>query len=324
MPERIDHFRIERVLHEGNGRVVYRAFDEKENRASALKICEVGEPLSNPSHDAWRLGHFEHPSILGYHGTGNYENREYVAIEYADGGMFDALLGQVRHAIPEGVKVSDRLKNEYVMSMIQRFYDLASALASIHTGGLSHGNIKPSNIAICTDRNQLKLSDIGSSPVPSDGTELELHHIAYRAPESLNSESVSIADARADVYSLGVVLYEALTLEFPYDANDAKQYITRAMSSRAVPAASRNPSIPTEAESVIMKAISQDPSDRYQSASELADDIQRIMTNQPVGAPRVSPGDRLLAGLKRHWLATLILLALIGIVGLIVFRDFLY
>lgn len=323
-PERIDHYRIERVLYEGNGCVVYRAFDERENRAAAIKITASGELPSSPSHRVWREGQLEHPSILKCHGSGTHEGRPYIAIEYADGGMFDTFLAQVRRSIPENVRAKERLKDEYIVSMIQRFYDLALALVSIHRGGSSHGNIKPSNIAICTNRNQFKLSDIGASTSSSRDTELELHQIAYRAPETLRNKAENAGEAAADVYALGVVLYEALTLEYPHDAEDAKQYITRVISSRAVPAASRNPNLPANVESVVMKAVAQDPSDRYQSASEFADDLLRIMNKETVTAPSVSPGDRILVGLKRHWLATLFVLVLVAIVGLIIFRDFLY
>lgn len=260
----LDGFVIEAVAGRGGMGVVYRARQRRPDRIVALKVIAVGlagDPAFRArfQRESSIAAQIEHPNVIPVHAVGESDGVLYIAMRFVDGTDMRSLIAQ------EG-----RLEPRRAATIVDQ---VAQALDAAHRGGLVHRDVKPANILISTSggREHVYLTDFGLSrhiegSQALTGTGAFLGTIDYVAPEQARGERV---DARTDVYSLGCVLFQALTgtVPYPMDNELAKLY---AHDAQPPPSAiERAPDVPVAFETVLGRAMAKDPDDRYLSAGDL-------------------------------------------------------
>jgi serine/threonine protein kinase len=294
IPQRLGHYRIESLISSGGMGSVYHAYDESMKRHVALKVLHQSFALSETTRhrfarEAWIAGQLEHQGITRVYGRGEENGIHFFAMELADGGSLADYIKQVRSEVPPGKDVSDTIRSEYFRSILEKFIEIAMALEHVHEHGFVHRDIKPHNILLSGPDKRFKLTDFGIAHA-DDMTRMTragdfVGTIRYMSPELLTAHR-AVVDKRTDIYSLGVTLYETLTLSLPYLGDSEERYVTEILVGRSIPARKRNKGIGVDLETVLMTAMQQDPGQRYQSAVEFAEDLKRVLDRRPIQARR--------------------------------------
>jgi serine/threonine protein kinase len=285
-PQRIGQYRISRIIGEGGMGVVYRAEQENPRRTVALKVIRPGiesrETLKRFQYEGQVLAWLQHPGIAQIYEAGTADTglgpQPFFAMEYIEGQ------GLTRYAEERRLGIHERLE---LMTKV------CDAVHHAHQKGVIHRDLKPGNILVNAS-GQPKILDFGvARATDSDikATTLQtavgqlVGTIAYMSPEQVAGDPRAL-DTRADVYALGVICYELLTGRVPIDV--ARKTLPQA--ARAIveeePTALRslNKIFDSDVEAIVAKAIEKSKTRRYQSASDLAEDIRRYLRNQPVSA----------------------------------------
>jgi serine/threonine protein kinase len=252
-------FRLEELVAESAYGWVWRAFDEELLRPVTVKVprqCryrpEDDEALST---EARRVAPLKHPGIVPLYDIGRHDGAYFIVSEFVDGRNWGECLRAKAVPVREAVRV-----------MVQ----VARHLHFAHRQGFVHGNVKPDNILL--DKvGRVYLTDFGIVVGESEAA-FEAEALAYMAPEQLSLDAAR-ADARVDVYALGVVLFEALTGRHPFPPADPAilRHIilnTESPSPRAI-----NPAIPAALDRVCQRCLAKNPADRYPTAQALAADL---------------------------------------------------
>ena len=267
-------------------------------RTVALKLLPTGtefdddrvERLRKEAERASRVGHASIPAIYEF-GTAN--GRTYMAMQLVDGFSLSAVIRQRRSRL-EGKPPADlhRLavanESDYLQTVVNLFSRMARALGEVHGARLAHRDIKPANMLLDrTHEDGVFLADFGLArdldnisvrPEAISGT------LIYMAPEKLLGTK-GADDIRADIYSLGVSLFETITLERPFNVPENLTSIGKAyFLATTEPKRPRDfrPSLTRDLEAVVMKAMDRPPSGRYESANAFADDLDRWQNGDPV------------------------------------------
>jgi WD40 repeat protein len=208
---------------------------------------------------------------------------------------------------------------EYWHSVARIGIQVAEALAYANSQGILHRDIKPSNLLLDTD-GIVWITDFGLAKT-TDGDDLThtgdvVGTFRYMAPERFEGQ----ADARSDLYALGLTLYELLTLQPAFKASDRNKLIDQAMHEEPPRPRKLNPAVPRDLETIVLKAVAKDPAHRYQAATELAADLKRFVEDRPIRARQVSVRERFWRWCRRNPIvasltAALVLVFLAGFAG---------
>ena len=199
--------------------------------------------------------------------------------------------------LPGGKHVSEvdtsGRRQPFFRSVAQIGRQAAQGLAYAHARGIVHRDIKPSNLLLDTD-GVVWITDFGLAKADDDGLTATgdiLGTLRYMAPERFRGEG----DARADIYALGLTLYELLTLRPAYDSSDRLKLIEKIKNEEPVRPRSIDARIPRDLETIVLKAIDKDPEHRYPTAEAMAEDLRRFLADEPIQARQVSTVGALLA-----------------------------
>ena len=308
---RIGSYRIEGVLGEGGMGIVYRAFDTNLNRPAAIKFLsdDVADAAARRrfQREAQTASSLNHPHILTVYDAGEIDGRQYLVTELIDGGTL------------RDWSASPRTWRQVVDLLV----GVADALATAHQAGILHRDLKPENVFV-TQSGYAKLADFGLATLdqramPDEAQTLSVRTraglivgtVAYMSPEQATGRAL---DARSDVFSFGVLLYELCAGRRPFDGDSAVDVLHAIAHAppRAIDAG-----VPLALTLLVEKALEKDPADRYQTMRELVVDMRRLARRRseemalPAAAPRAETTS---ASMRWRW-AFAIAALLTGVAG---------
>lgn len=296
-------YELHNRIHRGGQGAVYRAVQRSTGRGVAIKILNAGPLASELERLRFRrevrvLAQLEHPNIVGIVDRGVASGHAYFVMDYIDGE-------------PVGTR-PDAGERQH-RDTARLFARICTAVSEAHVRGIIHRDLKPSNVLVDA-AGEPHILDFGLAklvaPTPrGDPSDVTLTgqfvgSLPWASPEQAAGHSDQV-DIRTDVYSLGVMLYQTLTGEFPYSLTGGLPETLRCIE-QAVPIRPRavNPRIDAELETIVLKCLAKEPSRRYQSAGELARDLQHYLDGEPLEAKRDRSFYVLRKTLGRHKLVT--------------------
>lgn len=262
-----DRYEIREIIGEGGMAIVYRALDHRLNRDVAVKIMrdemaadeEFRRRFCTESHAVAMLSH---PNIVAVYDVSHNDNVEYIVMELVD-----------------GITLKQYMERKGIVAwkeVVHFTKQISKALAHAHERGIIHRDIKPQNIMLLRD-GTIKVGDFGIAALENEVYENNgeaIGSIHYIAPEQARGEC---PDARSDIYSLGVMMYEMLTGGLPFTGNTLGEIAVQHMNANPVPPHEKNPEIPLELERITLKAMNAELSERYQSANALLSDLEAFI-----------------------------------------------
>ena len=296
---RLGDFTLLRQLGRGAQGEVYEARQESLGRLVALKVLPPyltfnPDRVQRFKREAEAGGRLDHPNTVGVHSVGEHDGYHYIAQELVAGGRTLADEIAAGRAQPE-------LPRDWYERMAQVFVHVAEAVHAAHEAGIIHRDLKPGNILLTRD-GQPKVADFGLAMVLDDLHRSRSGELIgtpfYMSPEqAVGGRGL---DRRTDVFSLGTTLYEALTLGRPFDGETRDQVVERILIHDPPDPRRIRPSVPRDLAVICMKALEKRSDRRYQSAGELASDVNRYLRHEPIVAK--PPGLVMRAGkwLRRH------------------------
>lgn len=264
--ERIGRYEIRLELGRGGMSTVYHAYDPRFKRDVAIKVLPrefLHDPLFRTrfEREAEIIAALEHPAIVPVYDFGEDDGQLYLVMRYMAGGSLADRLEKGPYQLPEIVMVLSRL---------------APALDKAHAMGVVHRDLKPGNILFDEDNNAF-LTDFGiaklaETSVGLTGTGSMVGTPAYMSPEQARGDSTT--DGRSDIYAVGVILFEMLTGELPFQADTPMGVAVKHITDPVPRILQLNPDLPPRCEAVIMRAMSKDVESRFQTTSDLIRDLR--------------------------------------------------
>ena len=257
-------YEIMELIGSGGMAYVYKALCHRLNRYDAIKIMRDETAANEEFRKRFRaesqaVAMLSHPNIVSVYDVSHSDDIEYIVMELVDGITLKQYLQKAGALCPSEV--------------LSFTTQIAKALKHAHNKGIIHRDIKPQNIMLLRD-GMIKVADFGIASLQSDIEESSgetVGSVHYIAPEQARGAA---PDARSDIYSLGIVMYEMLTGRLPYVGNSDTEVAVMHMNTQAAPPRAILPEIPEELERICLKAMDSDIDARYQTAAELLDDLE--------------------------------------------------
>ncbi len=276
MGKRLDgRYEIQEIIGVGGMAYVYKAHDNIDDRTVAVKILKE-EYLANDEftrrfkNESKAIAILSHPNIVKVYDVSFGDRMQYIVMEYIDGITLKEYIDQQK----------EFKWKEAVHFTVQ----ILRALQHAHDKGIVHRDIKPQNIMLLPD-GTIKVTDFGIARFSRQdirttrSTDKAIGSVHYISPEQARGE---ITDEKADIYSVGVMLYEMLAGKLPFEADSAVSVAIMQLQAEAKPPREINPAIPEGLEDITVKAMQKDPSKRYQSAAEMLNDIDEFKKNPSI------------------------------------------
>ncbi len=290
LPKKVGRFHVERVIASGGMGTVYEAIQEHPRRSVAIKVMKQGvasrSAMRRFEYESQILGRLRHPGIAQIYEAGTHDDPgapgepvPFFAMEYIPNAR-----PITRYAIEEKLPTRQRL---------ELFAQVCEAVHHGHQKGVIHRDLKPSNILVDPD-GHVKIIDFGvargtDSDMAITTIQTNVAHLIgtlqYMSPEQCAADPHDI-DTRSDVYALGVVLYELLSDQLPYDVSNTPVFESTRVIHEQQPTrlSAANATLKGDAETIVLKALEKDRERRYQSAAELVRDIRRFLAGETIAA----------------------------------------
>ncbi|NQT16333.1 MAG: serine/threonine protein kinase, partial [Planctomycetes bacterium] len=336
--KRLGDFRLLREIGRGGMGVVYEARQISLGRRVALKVLPFAAVLDSKQiarfkNEAQAAAQLDHPNIVSVFAVGADRGVHYYAMRYIDGQPLDRAIAELRGSewpaadtasepVVGGPEAADDTRpgdacstggGSYLVSKStsrhERFrtaaqlgIQAAEALHAAHEYGVVHRDVKPSNLLLDGD-GKLWVTDFGLARCQTDVSLTKTGDVVgtmrYMSPEQASGQS-ALVDHRTDVYSLGITLYELITLQPAFPDEDGRALMRRIDQDEPRRLRQLEPSVPADLETVILKAMAKDREERYATAQEFADDLGRVLEGKPTNARPPTLPDRLGKWARRH------------------------
>jgi serine/threonine-protein kinase len=263
---KIGKYDVVEILGKGGMGVVYKAMDNRIGRLVAIKMM-TGGFADNPDllkrfyREAQSTGMLQHPNIVIVYDLGDQEGNPYLVMEFLEGEPLDKLIATRRE-----------------MNLVQKLDHIiqcCNGLNYAHQRGIVHRDIKPANLMIL-GTGAVKIVDFGIARIGDASltrTGQVVGTITYMSPEQINAQ---VVDGRTDIFSTGVMLYELLTYQLPFDGKDTAATLLKIIHEPPPPLSNYISEFPPELEDILLRALAKDREDRYATAEDFAFDLSRV------------------------------------------------
>jgi serine/threonine protein kinase len=299
-----DYELLEEIAHGGMG-IVYKARQVSLDRIVALKLLLFGQYASQEFVHRFRIeaaaaASLQHPNIVAIHEVGVHQDQHYFAMDFVDGPDLAKLL--------RDQPLAPACAARYLKT-------IAEAIHFAHQSRVLHRDLKPSNILI-DSADQPRVTDFGLAKRLTPGSSVAMDHSPltvtgqmlgspnFAPPEQVSAQRGQIGPA-SDVYSLGAILYHALTGRPPFLGQSLSDTLRLVLETEAVAPRLLNPAIPADLETICLKCLEKEPAKRYPTAQALADELSRFLKDEPILARPVNRAEKSGAGVggSRWWRA---------------------
>ncbi|MGI9456685.1 MAG: protein kinase domain-containing protein, partial [Aeoliella sp.] len=340
-PTILGDYGLLRQIARGGMGIVYEAWQNSLNRQVAVKTLTGGSAAGGKAvarfmREAQVAAKLNHPNIVSVIAVGMESNTPYYAMEFVDGDTLAQRLDHLRKQADEsGAMSEDDFGSRYFLNTASCFVGVAEGLQHAHRKGVTHRDVKPSNLIFDHAKTsddlpdgELRILDFGLARFEGQETLTAsgdlIGTVRYMSPEQATAAQSKVIDHRTDIYSLGATLYEALTLQPPFQGRDIQDTLSQIITREPVSTTQLNPRIPKDLDTIVLKCIRKDSGQRYGSAEALAQDLKRYVRGDPIEARPLSLLDRLT---QRGWkhrgkiLATLAISFLAVLASLFAWRS---
>ena len=270
----VSHYKITAKLGEGGMGEVYLATDTNLDRPVAIKFLSADRSTDPDArqrfiHEAKAQAMLSHPNIATFHDVGEEKGHAFLVMEYVEGQPLPSLAREEKLSLPE---------------ILDLVIQVGEGLQSAHEHGVVHRDIKPENILV-TAKRQIKITDFGlakwkgATTLTKDGTRMGTAY--YMSPEQAEGRRV---DQRSDIFSLGVILYELVCHQRPFEGENESAILYEVLNTQPQPLARYCREVPDDLQRIVAKCLAKAPEERYQSAADLTTDLRSVKRGSAAGA----------------------------------------